>query len=146
MTNKEKLIDLILKLTSEEAERILTHLNELPKPEPKPTPKCPYHRVIYSIKCNKTGKEYIGRTENFESRVKRHMSLLRNGKHSIEDMQNDFDEYGDFTVTILEEITDFKDRKREYELIESHKSYLRENGYNYKDTTFRRWKEAKKVQ
>jgi group I intron endonuclease len=144
MTNKEKLIDFILKLTSEEAERLLAHLNEISKPEPKPTPKFPYHRVIYSIKCNETGKEYIGRTEDLKKRMISHMSLLRCGKHPVEDLQSDFNKYGDsFTVSVLDEINDFKQNKREYELIESRGTYIRENGYNYNDTVFRRWKRAK---
>jgi hypothetical protein len=73
------------------------------------------------------------------------MSLLKTGKHSIEDMQADYDLYGDdFTVSILEEITTYEDRKREYELIESHKSFVRENGYNYKDAGFKKWRGSKK--
>lgn len=143
MTNKEKLIDLILKMTNEEAERVVSHLlkeKNRSKTESKPY----YHRVIYSIRNNVTGKEYIGKTEDLDKRIKSHMSLLRNGKHNVEDMQSDFDKYGDdFTISVLEEITDYDQRQREYELIESHKSYIRENGYNYKDTVFRRWRGEK---
>lgn len=140
MTDREKLIDFVLKLTNEEAEKILSHLSEMSKPKPRST----YHRFIYSIKNNVTGREYIGRTADLKKRIQHHMACLRSGNHCVEDMQADFDKYGDnFTISILEEITDFKQNKREYELIESHKSYIRDNGYNYNDTTFRKWKAAK---
>jgi hypothetical protein len=64
------------------------------------------------------------------------MAALRGGYHKVEDMQSDFDEYGDdYTVSVLEEITSFENRKREYELMKIHQSYIRGIGYNYKDRT-----------
>ena len=143
MTDKEKLFELILKLSDRDAERLLAHvIHEKAKAEEKAKPT--YRRIIYSIKNNVTGKEYIGRTQDLDKRIKSHMATLRSGKHVVEDMQSDFDKYGDaFTITVLEEITEFAKNKREYELIESHESYIRDKGYNYNDTTFRRWKAAK---
>ena len=56
-------------------------------------------------------------------------------------MQFDFYLYGnDYTITVLEQINDFEQNKREYMLIEEHESYIRGKGYNYNDTTFIRWK------
>lgn len=139
MTDKEKLIEFILGLTDEEAELILSRLSKKTQRMPRR-----YHRYVYSIKHNVTGREYIGRTQNFDKRIAHHMADLRRGKHPVLDMQHDFDDYGDdFTISILEEITEFSQNKREYELMEEHESYIRGKGYNYRDTTFRRWKAAK---
>jgi group I intron endonuclease len=139
MTDREKLIDLILNLTDEEAEQILLHMKEEEQEANEP-----FHKVVYLIKDAVTGKEYIGMTENYDRRVKYHMSRLKNGKHFVEDMQSDFNKHGDcFTVSILEEVNDRRQRKREFELIESHKSYIRGNGYNYKDRIFNNWRVAK---
>lgn len=141
MTNKEKLIEMILNLSDVDAERFMAFLIE--QTQPKPSFK-PYRRIIYSIKNNVTGREYIGRTQNFDNRIAHHMADLKRGVHPVSDMQRDFDDYGDdFTISILEEVTGFENRKREYELIEEHGSYIRGKGYNYRDTTFRRWKAAK---
>ena len=147
MSDRERLIDIILNLTDEEEKLLLSHWDEILRPEPIPGDKCYYHRFIYSIKCNETGKEYIGRTEDYERRIKYHMSRLQNGKHPIRDMQSDFDKYRDsFRVSVLEETTSVFQRDREYELIESHKSYLRENGYNYNDRIFKKWRDSKNRQ
>jgi group I intron endonuclease len=144
MTDKEKLFELIYKLTDEEAEQVLSYLRKEPNREDTIKAQRPYHKFVYSIKNNVTGKEYIGRTNNVAKRVMNHMSRLQKGKHSVEDMQADYDLYGDkFTISILEEIKIYGDRKREYELIESHQSFIRGNGYNYNDRNFKRWREAK---
>ena len=142
MTNKEKLIEFILKLSNEEAERILSNLmGEIKKEKTCERAASGYHKTIYSIKHNVTGREYIGITHNFEERIKAHLCSLRGGRHNIEDMQSDFDKYGeDFTFTVLEEITDYSKRCREYDWMESHKSYIRGKGYNYKDVIFKKKK------
>ena len=144
MSNKEKLIEFILRLSNEDAELILNRLESEKKAkedrlvEIKPKE---YHKTIYSIKHNATGREYIGATDNFDRRIKSHLSALRNGRHKVEDMQADFDKYGyDYTISVLEEVTDYAQRHREYDLIEEHKSYIRGNGYNYKDAVFKKLK------
>lgn len=145
MTNREKLIEYILKLNDEDAGRVLRHLREEKEQEQSVRKELPTkRRIVYSIKNNVTGKEYIGITGNLESRVKAHMSALRCGKHTVEDMQSDYDKYGEvFTVSELCESNDFPHNTREYELIESRGTYIREKGYNYNDTTFRRWKASR---
>lgn len=146
MSNKEKLIEFILKLSNEEAEIVLSHLigERKDKEEKTSKPQFEYRRTIYSIKHNATGREYIGCTANFDKRIKAHMSSLRGGRHPVEDMQADFDKYGnDYTVCVLEEITAYCERAREYELIKEHESYVRGKGYNYKDWIAKRraaWK------
>ena len=49
-------------------------------------------------------------------------------------MQNDYDTYGEcFSVTILDKISRYEDRVKEYEWIFKLKTYDRNFGYNYKD-------------
>ena len=143
MSFKEQLIALILELTEADdvdlfycmTKKMLSS-KESKKEKLKAVETVPidFHEVIYCIKHNVTGKEYIGRTGAFEKRIAYHMSLLRNGKHIVEDMQSDYDKYGeDYTITVLDEITDKEQRKREHELMLSRGSHIRGKGYNYKD-------------
>lgn len=91
-------------------------------------------RKIYAIKHNVTKRIYVGSTKDPKHRFATHLSMLRNGKHIVEDMQKDFDEYGDnFTFFILETVPDYKDRGREYEFMLFLESHIRGKGYNYKD-------------
>lgn len=91
-------------------------------------------RKIYAIKHNVTKRIYVGSTKDPKHRFANHLSMLRNGKHPVEDMQKDFDEYGDnFTFIILETITEFQNRDKEYEVMEFLESHIRGKGYNYKD-------------
>ena len=89
---------------------------------------------IYAIQHNVTKKIYIGISWKPEQRYLNHISKLRNGKHTVEDMQKDFDEYGeDFSFFIIDEITNFEDRKKEYQWMQKYKSNIRGIGYNYKE-------------
>lgn len=93
-----------------------------------------FPREIYMIRHNKTGRMYIGSSKNAMKRCRSHLNLLRSRKHIVEDMQKDFDECGeDYTITVLETITDYSDRNREYEWMKRHSSHIRGIGYNYKD-------------
>ena len=57
---------------------------------------------VYMILHNPTGRMYIGQSTKVEQRIKHHMTMLRAGKHPVEDMQKDFNEFGeDYTITIL---------------------------------------------
>lgn len=88
---------------------------------------------IYMILHNKTGRMYIGRSKNTKERIKRHFALLRAGRHSVEDMQEDFDKFGDdFTISIISE-SNAENRNAEIEMMEKHNSCIRGIGYNYKD-------------
>jgi hypothetical protein len=89
---------------------------------------------IYCILHNVTDRAYIGRSRKVEKRLKDHLFALRSHKHVVEDMQADFDKYGeDYTITILEENVDFKDRNKEHQWMEKYQSNIRGKGYNYKD-------------
>ena len=99
---------------------------------------------IYLIKCNTTGRGYVGRTQKFNQRVKWHFEMLRAGKHSVEEMQKDFDKYGEgsFSFELLDtakpgdcEINNSGNSK-EHKWQEALKTYDIRYGYNYKDTRF----------
>jgi hypothetical protein len=91
-------------------------------------------RKVYAIQHKKTKRIYIGSSKNPEERWSNHLCRLRLGKHCVEEMQNDFDRYGeDYSFLILDEITSFEDRKKEYEWMKKYNSTNRKFGYNYKD-------------
>lgn len=93
-----------------------------------------YPRSVYAIQHNVTKKIYIGSTKNVESRFVQHLACLKANKHLIEDMQADFNEYGeDFTVFILDEIKNHQEKSKEYEWMDKYNSFERGIGYNYKD-------------
>lgn len=89
--------------------------------------------TVYAIQNKVNKKLYIGVSENPQSRLKAHLTLLRGGKHSVEDMQDDFNKYGDvFDIFILEENVDYYSLE-EYKYMKKYRSCEREYGYNYKD-------------
>lgn len=91
-------------------------------------------RVVYAIKHNKTNKVYIGSTASPERRFRAHLSNLKNGTHSVEDFQADFDRFGaDLSFVILDEIKTHDERTKEKEYMEKYESFDRSKGYNYKD-------------
>lgn len=93
-----------------------------------------FPRTVYAIQHNITKRIYVGSSNNIESRYWGHMSALRNHKHNVEDMQSDFNEYGeDYSLFILDEIKEFSERRKEYEWMGKLKSNIRGIGYNYKD-------------
>lgn len=92
---------------------------------------------IYCIRHNVTNRVYIGISQRVNERLKSHFDSLRGHRHIVEDMQDDFDKYGDdYTVTILEENVDYKDKYKEYQWMEKFQSHIRGKGYNYKDHVF----------
>lgn len=96
-----------------------------------------YRRKIYAIQHNVTKRIYVGMSKNVIARYKAHLHKLRSGKCHIEDMQNDFDLYGeDYSLFIIDDITDYKDRLKEYDWMIKYKSHIRGTGYNYKDVGF----------
>ena len=91
-------------------------------------------KVIYAIQHNVTKRIYIGSSINVKSRYQSHLYQLRAGKHRIEDMQSDFNEYGeDYSLFILGEYTSYRNRRVEYEWMRKYQSHIRGKGYNYKD-------------
>lgn len=59
---------------------------------------------IYQIKNNKSGKVYIGSTNNLDKRKKQHFKELAEGRHINKALQQDFTKYGEnaFTYSIIE--------------------------------------------
>ena len=98
-----------------------------------------FPRMIYMITHIATGKKYIGSSYNPKQRFEHHMNCLKKGNHSVEDMQQDYDENGkDFIMEIL----DFSNKVnplQEYQYMEGEETYKREKGYNYKDKGFQKY-------
>lgn len=93
-----------------------------------------FPRKVYAIQHNVTKRIYIGSSADVNTRYFSHIYQLRNGKHSVEDMQDDFIKYGeDYSFFILDEITEYAERKKEYEWMQKYGSHIRGIGYNYKD-------------
>ena len=56
---------------------------------------------IYAI-INKTNRKcYIGQAVNLKERTKIHISLLKSGKHHVEDMQKDYDKNHEMEIVSL---------------------------------------------
>lgn len=93
-----------------------------------------FPRKVYLIRHENTGRIYIGSSSQPEKRFLKHMHCLRTGTHSVEDMQKDFNEYGqNFTFTVIDEILDSSETSKEYRWMNSFRSHIRGVGYNYKD-------------
>ena len=96
-----------------------------------------FPRTVYKIQHNVTNRIYIGSSAEVDKRINYHLTLLRSHSHPIEEMQKDFDEYGEcFSISKIDEIRGEDEKHKEYEWMEEYKSYLREKGYNYKDNVF----------
>lgn len=91
---------------------------------------------IYAIRHNVTGKIYIGRSASPAERYRHHLNRLRRGAHSVEDMQRDFDLYGeDYTFRILDEVRCGEPTGKEAHWMHVYQTRDRRYGYNYKDQT-----------
>lgn len=93
-----------------------------------------YCKKIYAIQHNATKRIYIGSSGDVDGRYRSHIYALRKGKHPVEDMQDDFNRYGeDYSVFLLGEIHSRADKRTEYEWMVRYRSHIRGYGYNYKD-------------
>lgn len=93
-----------------------------------------YPRVVYMITHNVTKRMYIGSTKDFDRRIKLHLNALRSRRHTVEDMQKDFDDYGEnYSIKIIGEMKATDEVNKEYELMNVYNSRVRGVGYNYKD-------------
>lgn len=102
-------------------------------------------RQVYVITHNVTKKMYVGSSGKLKDRISNHMYALRAGKHPVEDMQKDFNEFGeDYTVEILDEINSIDEAGKEYEWMNKFQSNIRGVGYNYKDHSAPNSKKKKK--
>lgn len=105
----------------------------------------PNELYIYKIECAANNKKYIGRTQYPMTRRQAHFYALRHNKHTVEDMQADFNKYGEetFSFKVIEVCHPIGDWRKDKEIANSerrwikyHRSYMREKGYNYKDKMF----------
>ena len=93
-------------------------------------------KQIYALRHEPTKRIYIGSSARPGARYRCHLSLLRNGKHPVGDMQADYDAHGeDYSLYILEEVSAKEHRAKEFAWMEKYQSYIRGNGYNYRDRT-----------
>ena len=93
-----------------------------------------FPRKIYAITHNVTKRTYIGSSCRVEARIGSHLSRLRCHKHHIGDMQADYDKYGElYSIEVIDEISCYDERHKEYEWMERFKSRIRGIGYNYLD-------------
>ena len=99
--------------------------------------------TIYAIRCKNNGKLYIGKTTKLNERIQAHFSELKNGKHSVKAMIDDFNKYGKdgFEIYILEENVTYENRQKEYEYMRMYNSFDEKYGYNRGD---KKKKEVKK--
>lgn len=91
-------------------------------------------RKVYVIRHKVTDRMYVGSSKDVNRRISVHINALRRGKHPVEDMQKDFDIYGEnYIIEIFEDVND----KFEYDLMDKYNSRVRGVGYNYKDNHYR---------
>lgn len=95
--------------------------------------------TIYAIQNKVNKKIYIGKTENPQTRLQKHLCDLKGGRHIVEDMQEDYNKFGDvFDFFILEDGVPYSDRHIEYKYMKKYRTCEREYGYNYKDSIAKR--------
>ena len=85
---------------------------------------------IYKLTNKRTGKVYVGQTNNLARREKEHMSDLASGTHHNQRMQQDYNRGDRFSFQVLEHIEGTRDdlNRRENFQIWKHNSF--HNGYN----------------
>lgn len=93
-----------------------------------------YPRKVYAIQHNQTKRIYIGSSKDVETRYMTHIEALKARKHLSVEMQQDFDAYGnDFSLYVLDTISNRKENKKEYEWMRKYQTNDPEFGYNRKD-------------
>jgi hypothetical protein len=94
-------------------------------------------RNVYAIKHNETQKIYVGSTCDVQKRIKAHLNDLRAKKHRNEDMQYDFNVFGEnYSFFVLDTINKYDEKAKEFEWMEKLESNVRGKGYNYNDRHF----------
>ena len=93
-----------------------------------------FHRTIYALRHDPTGKIYVGSSSMLEHRLGCHMHTLRANKHQCKAMQADYNEFGgSYTVFILGEVTRYEDKYLEYVWMELLQTRDPARGYNGND-------------
>lgn len=102
---------------------------------------------IYEIYNNVTQRRYIGLTKSPQNRFAQHLVLLRNGKHTAENIVKDYVRYGEnsFSFRIIDTANDkVEGAKKERDYILKFNSYVPDFGYNGNDNRFCRTRKAPK--
>ena len=95
--------------------------------------------AVYKITNTVNGKVYIGSTVDYKTRVSKHKSDLRAGKHCNEYLQRSWSKNGEelFSFTIIEIVDTVAEvSKREQYWIDLSKASNREFGYNLKEIAY----------
>lgn len=60
--------------------------------------------TIYTIRCDISGRRYVGSSCNFKARKSQHLHQLRHGRHHSKFMQREFDKHGEsnFSFDVIE--------------------------------------------
>lgn len=96
-----------------------------------------YPRKVYAIRHEVTNRVYIGSSCHVDRRFTEHLTALRAHRHPVEDMQADFDNYGEkFTITVVDHIASEREKDKEFDWMDKNQSWVRGVGYNYND---RKW-------
>lgn len=92
-------------------------------------------RTIYALQHDATGKVYIGSTANPHQRFIKHCNRLKNGTHNSRQLQADYDQHEDKSLTFVEldKVRTFDERGKEYEWMAVYNSFDPDHGYNYAD-------------
>ncbi len=91
--------------------------------------------TVYIIVNTESGRKYIGRSRIPMWRFEQHKSLLRNGKHSSELMQEDYSTFGPDSFEFVEygSYEDDEAARMEVFLMKMLRTQDKRFGYNYKD-------------
>ena len=85
---------------------------------------------IYKIVNTNNNKVYIGKCENFQTRMYKHLNLLKKNKHFNNYLQNAFNKYGEhnFKFLLIDECEDLDIKEIHY--INLYNSLNKKYGYN----------------
>ena len=96
---------------------------------------------IYAIRCNPTGRLYIGMSKQVEERIKQHLQDLRSGYHNSKLLREDYNNYGSeaFSFFVLEEgLSESEARQREQDFMDEYNTRDPAFGYNSKHPRYGR--------
>lgn len=105
--------------------------------------------IVYALKNIITGMFYFGVTENLSLRTSTHLSLLRNNKHPLKPMQQDFNKYG-INSFVFGEIKRFRWYKTSSTALDYEKQMIESaplcyNIYGNKNSLYKTAKKEKEI-
>lgn len=92
----------------------------------------PHTSGIYQIRCDGSGKVYIGSAVDLAERWRKHRYSLRKGKHENQYLQNAWNKHGErtFQFEVIELVLEPFLLEREQYWLDKVKPYKRSQGYN----------------